>query len=135
MIDSGVSIGRRETSFGRIIDAVESAEHAQALIERLAERLAGYRVSVVLAAAALTLAVTHNIVATISALIVAGACWIAAGMPLSRSARRAAEAGSPRFRIITPQRLKFIFGKASQRLGSKRRFVVSENLIVAEDLT
>ena len=73
----------RETSFGRIIDAVESAERARAPIERLADRLAGYLVYVALAAAALTLAITHDIVATISVVIVAGACGIAAGTPLA----------------------------------------------------
>ena len=86
----------RETSFGRIIDAVESAEHAQAPIERLADRLAGYLVYVALAAAALTLAITHNIVATISVVIVAGACGIAAGTPLAvlGAIGRAARAGA-----------------------------------------
>ena len=73
----------RETSFGRIIDAVESAERARAPIERLADRLAGYLVYVALAAATLTLAITHDIVATISVVIVAGACGIAAGTPLA----------------------------------------------------
>ena len=86
----------RETSFGRIIDAVESAEHAQAPIERLADRLAGYLVYVALGAAALTLAITHNIVATISVVIVAGACGIAAGTPLAvlGAIGRAARAGA-----------------------------------------
>ena len=86
----------RETSFGRIIDAVESAERAQAPIERLADRLAGYLVYVALAAAAITLAITHNIVATISVVIVAGACGIAAGTPLAilGAIGRAARAGA-----------------------------------------
>ncbi len=86
----------RDTSFGRIIDAVESAERAQAPIERLADRLAGYLVYIALAAAALTLAITHNIVATISVVIVAGACGIAAGTPLAvlGAIGRAARAGA-----------------------------------------
>ena len=86
----------RDTSFGRIIEAVESAERAQAPIERLADRLAGYLVYVALAAAALTLAITHDIVATISVVIVAGACGIAAGTPLAilGAIGRAARAGA-----------------------------------------
>ncbi len=73
----------RDTSFGRIIDAIEAAERAQAPVERLADRLAGYLVYFALAAAALTFAITHDIVATISVVIVAGACGIAAGTPLA----------------------------------------------------
>lgn len=73
----------RDTSFGRIIDAVESAERSRAPIERLADRLSGYLVYFALGAAGLTYLLTRNIVATISVIIVAGACGIAAGTPLA----------------------------------------------------
>ena len=73
----------RDTSFGRIIDAVENAERSRAPIERLADRLSGYLVYFALAAALLTYVLTRNIVATISVIIVAGACGIAAGTPLA----------------------------------------------------
>jgi len=73
----------RDTSFGRIIDAIESAEMSRAPIERLADRLAGCLVYFALGAAVLTYLVTRNVVATISVIIVAGACGIAAGTPLA----------------------------------------------------
>jgi Cu+-exporting ATPase len=86
----------RDTSFGRIIDAVESAERSRAPVERLADRLAGYLVYFALGAALLTFLITHNVVATISVIIVAGACGIAAGTPLAvlGAVGRAARAGA-----------------------------------------
>jgi len=86
----------RDTSFGRIIDAVESAERSRAPVERLADRLAGWLVYFALGAAAFTLLITHNIIATISVIIVAGACGIAAGTPLAvlGAVGRAARAGA-----------------------------------------
>ncbi len=86
----------RDTSFGRIIVAVESAEKSRAPIERLADRLSGYLVYFALAAALLTYLITRNIVATISVIIVAGACGIAAGTPLAvlGAVGRAARAGA-----------------------------------------
>lgn len=73
----------RDTSYGRIVDAVEAAEELRAPVQRLADRLAGYLVQVAFAAAALTYLITHNIRDTISVIIVAGACGIAAGTPLA----------------------------------------------------
>jgi heavy metal translocating P-type ATPase len=86
----------RDTSFGRIINAVESAERSRAPIERLADRLSGYLVYFALGAAVLTYFITRNIVATISVIIVAGACGIAAGTPLAvlGAVGRAARAGA-----------------------------------------
>jgi P-type Cu+ transporter len=73
----------RDTTFGRIIEAVERAEKSRAPIQRIADRLAGYLVYFALGAAALTFLFTHNIRSTISVVIVAGACGIAAGTPLA----------------------------------------------------
>jgi P-type Cu+ transporter len=73
----------RDTSYGRITEAVEEAERSRAPIQRLADRLAGYLVYVALGAAALTFIVTRDVRATISVVIVAGACGIAAGTPLA----------------------------------------------------
>jgi heavy metal translocating P-type ATPase len=73
----------RDTTFGKIIQAVEQAEQSRAPIQRLADRLAGYLVYFALGAAVLTFVVTHNIRSTISVIIVAGACGIAAGTPLA----------------------------------------------------
>ncbi|HET9105877.1 MAG TPA: cation-translocating P-type ATPase [Steroidobacteraceae bacterium] len=73
----------RDTSYGKIIEAVEQAERSRAPVQRLADRLAGYLVYFALAAALLTYLLTHNIRSTISVIIVAGACGIAAGTPLA----------------------------------------------------
>src|SRR6202035_310722 len=73
----------RDTTFGRIIEAVERAEKSRAPIQKTADRLAGYLVYFALASAVLTFIVTHNIRSTISVIIVAGACGIAAGPPLA----------------------------------------------------
>ena len=73
----------RDTSFGKIIEAVERAERSRAPVQRLADRLAAYLVYFALAAAAVTFLVTHDVRSTISVIIVAGACGIAAGTPLA----------------------------------------------------
>jgi Cu+-exporting ATPase len=73
----------RDTAFGRIIEAVERAEQSRAPIQKTADRLAGYLVYVALACAIATYLVTRNMRSTISVVIVAGACGIAAGTPLA----------------------------------------------------
>jgi heavy metal translocating P-type ATPase len=73
----------RDTTFGKIIDAVERAEKSRAPIQGIADRLAGYLVYFALGAALLTFLITHNVRSTISVIIVAGACGIAAGTPLA----------------------------------------------------
>ena len=73
----------RDTTFGKIIEAVERAEKSRAPIQKTADRLAGYLVYFALGAAVLTFFITHNIRSTISVIIVAGACGIAAGTPLA----------------------------------------------------
>jgi heavy metal translocating P-type ATPase len=70
----------KETAFGKII---ENAEHSRAPVQKTADRLAGYLVYFALGAAVLTFLITHNIRSTISVIIVAGACGIAAGTPLA----------------------------------------------------
>ena len=73
----------RDTSYGRIIEAVEHAERSRAPVQQLADRLAGYLVYFALAAAAITFIITRDTRSTISVIIVAGACGIAAGTPLA----------------------------------------------------
>jgi Cd2+/Zn2+-exporting ATPase/Cu+-exporting ATPase len=73
----------RDTSFGKIIEAVEKAERSRAPVQRLADQLAGYLVYFALGAALLTWLLSHDIRSTISVVIVAGACGIAAGTPLA----------------------------------------------------
>ena len=90
-----VRVGR-DTVFGKIVEAVERAEHSRAPVQRLADRLAGYLVYIAMGAALITFLATGNIRATIAVIIVAGACGIAAGTPLAilgaigRSAQRGA---------------------------------------------
>ncbi len=85
-----------DTSYGRIIQAVEAAEQTRAPVQKLADQLAGYLVYVALGCAVLTWLLTHNIRDTISVIIVAGACGIAAGTPLAilGGVGRAARMGS-----------------------------------------
>jgi len=86
----------RDTTFGRIVEAVERADRTRAPIQKTANRLAGYLVYFTLAAAAVTFFVTRDARATISVVIAAGACGIAAGTPLAilGAIGRAARQGS-----------------------------------------
>ncbi len=83
-----------DTAFGKIIEAVERAEKSKAPVQRLADQLAAYLVYVALGMALITLVLTRDARATISVIIVAGACGVAAGTPLAilgalgQSARR-----------------------------------------------
>jgi P-type Cu+ transporter len=85
----------RDTSYGKIIEAVEQAERSRAPVQRLADQMAGYLVYLAIGAAILTFLITRNIYSTISVIIVAGACGIAAGTPLAilGAIGRAARAG------------------------------------------
>jgi Cu+-exporting ATPase len=73
----------RDTSYGRIIETVEHAERSRAPVQQLADRLSGYLVNFALAAALVTFIITRDARSTISVVIVAGACGIAAGTPLA----------------------------------------------------
>ena len=73
----------RDTSFGKIVDAVERAERSRAPVQKTADRYAGYLVYFALGCAVLTFAITRDPRSTISVIIVAGACGIAAGTPLA----------------------------------------------------
>ncbi|MGA2591974.1 MAG: cation-translocating P-type ATPase [Bryobacteraceae bacterium] len=72
-----------DTAFGKIIEAVEQAERSRAPVQKTADRLAGYLVYFALICAGFTFILTHNARSTISVVIVAGACGIAAGTPLA----------------------------------------------------
>src|SRR5260370_23238272 len=79
-----------------VIDERADAERSRAPIQKTADRLAGYLVWFALGCAVLTFIITRNLTSTISVIIVAGACGIAAGTPLAilggigRSAREGA---------------------------------------------
>jgi heavy metal translocating P-type ATPase len=73
----------RDTTFAKIVQAVEHAQESRAPIQKTADRLAGYLVYFALGAAVLTYVLTRDARSTISVIIVAGACGIAAGTPLA----------------------------------------------------
>jgi heavy metal translocating P-type ATPase len=73
----------KDTAFGKIIEAVENADKLRAPIQKTADRLAGYLVYFAIGCAILTFIITRNPTSTISVIIVAGACGIAAGTPLA----------------------------------------------------
>jgi Cd2+/Zn2+-exporting ATPase/Cu+-exporting ATPase len=73
----------RDTTFGRIVEAVERAERTRAPIQKTADQLAGWLVYFTLAMAAATWFWTRDARATISVVIAAGACGVAAGTPLA----------------------------------------------------
>jgi Cd2+/Zn2+-exporting ATPase/Cu+-exporting ATPase len=104
----------RDTSFGKSIETVERAEGSRAPVQKTADRYAGYLVYFALACAGLTFAITRDPRATISVIIVAGACGIAAGTPLAvlgaigRSARTGA--------IIKGGRYRGAVGRGHRRL-------------------
>ena len=77
-----VKVGR-DTVFGKIVEAVEQAERSRAPVQKTADRLAAYLVYFAMAAALITFLITHNTRSTISVIIVAGACGVAAGTPLA----------------------------------------------------
>ena len=86
----------RDSTFGKIVEAVERAERSRAPVQKTADRLAGYLVVLAISAAAVTFLLTRDATATISVIIVAGACGVAAGTPLAilGAIGRAARQGS-----------------------------------------
>jgi len=72
-----------ETVFGKIIKLVEDAENRKAPIQKLSDRLASWLVEFAIGFAAFTFLVTGDVTSTISVIVVAGACGIAAGTPLA----------------------------------------------------
>ena len=73
----------RDTTFSRIISIVEAAQRTKAPIERIGDRLAANLIYIALILAAFTFIITRNVLSTISVIVVAGACGIAAGTPLA----------------------------------------------------
>jgi len=72
-----------ETTFGRIIKLVEDAEAAKAPVQKFADKVTGYYIPVVLAAAALTYLIGRNPVAAVAVLVVACSCAIAMATPVA----------------------------------------------------
>ncbi len=72
-----------ETVFGQIIKLVEEAENRKAPIQKLSDKLATWLVEFTIVFAVITFVVTRNLISTISVIVVAGACGVAAGTPLA----------------------------------------------------
>jgi len=72
-----------ETIFGQIIRLVEEAESRKAPIQRISDKLAAWLVEFTIVFAVITFVVTRNLISTISVIVVAGACGVAAGTPLA----------------------------------------------------
>ncbi len=73
----------KDSTFGRIIHIIEEAEKGKAPIQKVADKLAAWLVYLAFTGAVITYLITHNMVSAIAALIVAGACGVAAGTPLA----------------------------------------------------
>jgi heavy metal translocating P-type ATPase len=72
-----------QTAFGKVLAILQEAEKNRAPIQKTADKLAARLVYLAIAGTIITWFLTHNIVAAIAALIVAGACGVAAGTPLA----------------------------------------------------
>lgn len=72
-----------ETAYGKLLRTIEEVEKSRAPIENIADKLAGYLVYFALAWAAITFLYTKDLPSTISVIVVAGACGVAAGTPLA----------------------------------------------------
>ncbi|GAB3926706.1 hypothetical protein GCM10027613_41320 [Microlunatus endophyticus] len=85
-----------DSSYGQIVETVRAAQSSQTPAQKLADRLAAWLVYLALAAALVTFLITRDLRSTISVVVVAGACGIAAGTPLAALAAigRAARSGA-----------------------------------------
>ena len=72
-----------ETLFGKIIKLVEEAENKKAPIQKTSDRLATWLVEFAIGFSLLTFLLTRNLTSTLSVIVVAGACGVAAGTPLA----------------------------------------------------
>ncbi len=72
-----------ETLFGKIIKLVEEAENKKAPIQKTSDKLATWLVEFAIGFSALTFVLTRNLTSTLSVIVVAGACGVAAGTPLA----------------------------------------------------
>ncbi|HET8599203.1 MAG TPA: cation-translocating P-type ATPase [Segeticoccus sp.] len=85
-----------ESSYGQIVETVRAAQSSRPPAQRWADRFAAWLVYLALIGAAATFVVTRDLRATISVVVVAGACGIAAGTPLASLAAigRSARSGA-----------------------------------------
>jgi heavy metal translocating P-type ATPase len=72
-----------DTTFAKIIHLVEESEASKAPIQQLSDRLATRLIQFAIGLSVLTFIVTHNVVSTLSVIVVAGACGLAVGTPIA----------------------------------------------------
>ncbi len=72
-----------ETAFGKIIELIREAGSKKAPIEKTSDRLATWLVEFAIIFSVVTFIVTRSFVSSISVIVVAGACGVAAGTPLA----------------------------------------------------
>jgi P-type Cu+ transporter len=72
-----------DTTFAKIIHLVEEAEASKAPIQKISDKLATRLIQFAIGLSVLTFVVTHNIVSTLSVIVVAGACGLAVGTPIA----------------------------------------------------
>ena len=72
-----------DTVFGKIIKLVEEAENKKAPIQKTSDRLATWLVEFAIGFSVITFFLTRNLTSTLSVIVVAGACGVAAGTPLA----------------------------------------------------
>lgn len=85
-----------DSSYGRIITAVQQARDSDVPVQRLADQLATWLMYLAAAAAVVTWLITGDLRSTISVILVVGACGVVAGTPLAvvASIARAARHGA-----------------------------------------
>jgi Cu+-exporting ATPase len=81
------------STFGRVIRMVEEAELHRANVQRLADRVAGWYLPVVVALAVVTFLVSRNLSSVVAVLVVACACSFALATPIAILASVGAAAG------------------------------------------
>jgi heavy metal translocating P-type ATPase len=72
-----------DTTFAKIIRLVEETEASKAPIQKLSDKLATRLIQFAIGLSVLTFIVTHNIVSSLSVIVVAGACGLAVGTPIA----------------------------------------------------
>ncbi len=72
-----------DTTFGKLVELVREAEGRRAPIEKISDRLATRLVEFAILFSIVTFIVTRNLSSSISVIVVAGACGVAAGTPLA----------------------------------------------------
>ena len=73
----------KDTTYAKIIHMVEEAESSKAPIQKLSDKMATRLIQFAIGLSVVTFIATHNIVSTLSVIVVAGACGLAVGTPIA----------------------------------------------------